>query len=261
MPEEMIPVGAPCWVDLMTGDVARSREFYTRLFGWTAEDAEEKFGGYFNFRRENKRIAGCMGKMQPEMPDVWGVHLRVEEAKETIDKAVANGGQVVVEPMDVDTLGTMAAVVDPGGAIIGIWQPRDHPGFSAVRVHGAPGWFELHTRDHAKSVDFYRNVFGWTTQSIGDTDEFRYTVFEKDGQQHAGIMDSSSFLPEGVPAHWKVYFAVDDTDVCLEQVQSLGGSVVQPAQDTPYGRLAVAADPNGAQFSLVGPNDAMPATG
>jgi predicted enzyme related to lactoylglutathione lyase len=246
MSEETIPVGAPCWVDLMTGDVARSREFYTQLFGWTAEDAEEKFGGYFNFRRDGKRIAGCMGKMQPEMPDVWGVHLRVEDAKETIDKAVAHGGQVVVEP---------------GGAIIGIWQPRDHPGFAEVRVHGAPGWFELHTREHGKSVEFYRDVFGWTTQTVADTDEFRYTVFEKDGQQHAGIMDSSNFLPEGVPAHWKVYFAVDETDACLEQVQSLGGSVVQPAQDTPYGRLAVVADPNGAQFSLVGPNDAMPATG
>ncbi|MGH4012971.1 MAG: hypothetical protein ACRDSL_03360 [Pseudonocardiaceae bacterium] len=30
-------------------------------------------------------------------------------------------------------------------------------------------------------------------------------------------------------------------------------------QDTPYGRLAAAADPTGAQFKLVAPNAAMPA--
>jgi predicted enzyme related to lactoylglutathione lyase len=34
----------------------------------------------------------------------------------------------------------------------------------------------------------------------------------------------------------------------------MGGKVVQPAEDTPYGRLAVAADPTGAVFKLLGPN-------
>jgi predicted enzyme related to lactoylglutathione lyase len=63
----------------------------------------------------------------------------------------------------------------------------------------------------------------------------------------------------GVPAHWSVYFGVDDTDAALAQIAGLGGSTVTAAQDTPYGRLATAADPTGAQFKLVGPNDAMPA--
>ncbi len=39
----------------------------------------------------------------------------------------------------------------------------------------------------------------------------------------------------------------------------LGGSVLMPAEDTPYGRLAAAADPTGARFKLVAPNAAMPA--
>jgi predicted enzyme related to lactoylglutathione lyase len=34
----------------------------------------------------------------------------------------------------------------------------------------------------------------------------------------------------------------------------MGGDVVQPAEDTPYGRLAVATDPTGAAFKLLGPN-------
>ena len=72
-------------------------------------------------------------------------------------------------------------------------------------------------------------------------------------------MDASGFLPDGVSAHWSVYFGVDDTDASLAQIAELGGSTVTAAQDTPYGRLATAADPTGAQFKLVGPNDAMPA--
>ena len=66
-------------------------------------------------------------------------------------------------------------------------------------------------------------------------------------------------LPEGVPAHWTVYFGVDDTDAALAKIAELGGTVVRPAEDTPYGRLAAATDPTGAQFKLVGPNEAMPA--
>jgi uncharacterized protein len=53
-----------------------------------------------------------------------------------------------------------------------------------------------------------------------------------------------------VPAHWSVYFAVEDAAVALDRAVELGASVVQPAEDTPYGRLATASDPNGAVFRL-----------
>ncbi|MGH3888170.1 MAG: hypothetical protein ACRDSZ_16670 [Pseudonocardiaceae bacterium] len=32
------PIGAPCWVDLLTSDTGRSRAFYCQLFGWTAQE-------------------------------------------------------------------------------------------------------------------------------------------------------------------------------------------------------------------------------
>jgi predicted enzyme related to lactoylglutathione lyase len=56
------------------------------------------------------------------------------------------------------------------------------------------------------------------------------------------------------PARWSVYFGVEDTDAALARIEELGGSIVSPAMDTPYGRLATAADPTGAQFKLVAPN-------
>ncbi|MDQ1752930.1 MAG: uncharacterized protein QOE71_3986, partial [Pseudonocardiales bacterium] len=55
------------------------------------------------------------------------------------------------------------------------------------------------------------------------------------------------------------YFGVDDADVALARIDELGGSTRRAAEDTPYGRLATAADPSGAQFKLVAPNEAMPA--
>jgi predicted enzyme related to lactoylglutathione lyase len=86
---------------------------------------------------------------------------------------------------------------------------------------------------------------------VSDTAEFRYTTLGEGDSQLAGIMDASQFLPEGVPAHWSVYFSVTDADETLDRIAALGGSIVTGAEDTPYGRLATAADPTGAVFKLV----------
>jgi predicted enzyme related to lactoylglutathione lyase len=153
----------------------------------------------------------------------------------------------------------MAVVTDPGGAAIGMWQPGVHKGFGVFGEAGTPSWFELHTRDYEAAVAFYRDVFRWDTDVAGDTPEFRYTTLKHGDGWLAGIMDASAFLPEGVPNHWSVYFGVDDADTTLAQIAKLGGSTVTPAEDTPYGRLATATDPTGAQFKLVAPNDQMPA--
>jgi predicted enzyme related to lactoylglutathione lyase len=249
---ESFPVGAPCWVELFTSEPDTTRAFYSGLFGWTVDDPGEDYGGYVNFAKDGVWIAGSMrNDGSAGTPDVWSVYLTSDDAKATVDAAAAHGGEVVVPAMDVMDLGTMAVVTDPGHASIGIWQPGRHRGFGITGEPGAPSWFELHTRDYEASVSFYRDVFGWETHVEGDTPEFRYTTLGSGDGASAGIMDASAMLPDGAPAHWSVYFGVADTDAALARVVELGGTVVLPAEDTPYGRLAQAADPTGARFKLV----------
>ena len=140
---------------------------------------------------------------------------------------------------------------DAGGAVIGAWQPGLHEGFGIVAEPGAPAWFELHTRDYEGAVTFYRDVFGWETHAMSDTPEFRYTTLYADAAAAAGIMDATNFLPEGVPAHWSVYFGVEDADATAAKAVELGGTLVQGIDDTPFGRLATFADPTGAMFKIV----------
>ncbi|MBV9041267.1 MAG: VOC family protein [Acidimicrobiia bacterium] len=254
------PIGAPCWVDLMTSDPGRSRDFYSQLFGWAAEDGDPQFGGYFNFSKDGSWIAGGMPRGDDHSrPEVWSIYLCTDDAQKTVDAASDNGAQVIVPPMPVGDLGTMFFLVDPGGAAIGGWQPGTHPGFKQYGDYNTPSWFELWTRDYEASLAFYRDVFRWDTEAVSDTPEFRYTLLKSGDEQLAGIMDASAFLPEGVPAHWSVYFGVEDADATLKRIGDLGGATVVGAEDTPYGRLATATDPMGAQFKLVAPNEAMPA--
>jgi predicted enzyme related to lactoylglutathione lyase len=182
---------------------------------------------------------------------MWTVFLNTDDADRTAEAAQANGGQVYIEPMDITENGRMTMLGDPGGASVGVWQPRDVQGFEIRSEVGAPAWFELHTRAYDESVAFYRDVFGWDTHAMSDTPEFRYTTLGEGDGALAGIMDATAFLPEDVPAHWSVYFRVEDADAALARVVALGGSILRPAEDTPYGRLAQAADPLGTSFKLI----------
>jgi uncharacterized protein len=246
--------GLPCWMDLLTSDTARAREFYGRIFGWTAGEAAPEFGGYFMFMADGAPVAGCMPVMPGmDVADVWGIYLASADAQATLAAATAHGATVRVPAMPVADLGTQAVLDDPEGARIGIWQPGAFAGFGPVGTGqpGTPAWFELQTRDYAGAVAFYRDALGWVPKTVGDTPEFRLTAIEDDRQPVAGIMDATGWLPEGWGPHWDVYLSVEDTDKALALAVELGGRVTREAGDTPFGRLGSATDPMGARFLVV----------
>ena len=247
------PAGAPCWADLWTSDVDAARRFYAGLFGWEAGEPSPEHGGYFMFFRHGVPVAGAMGPIgESPADDGWKVYLATDDIGRTMKEAEARHGQVVVPPTAVDDLGSQAVLLDSTGAVIGAWQPGTFPGFTTLAEAGAPSWFELFTRGHRTSVDFYSAVFGWRLETVGDTDEFRYSVVEGPAGhgELAGVMDASGFLEPGAADHWSIYWHTDDMEESLAKVTSLGGVVVTGAQDTPYGILAVVSDPAGAVFKL-----------
>jgi predicted enzyme related to lactoylglutathione lyase len=247
------PVGSPCWADLWTSDVEGSRRFYSELFGWEAQEPSPEFGGYFMWTRDGVPLAGGMGPM-PDMPasDSWKIYLAVQDIEATASAAAAAGAEIAAPAMAVADLGSQLALTDPTGAAIGAWQAGTFPGFTVLNEQSSPSWFELHTRDFSGAVAFYESVFGWKTSLIGDTDEFRYATMTNPagGDDLAGIMDAATWLPEGEPATWSVYWEIDDIDTTVARVSELGGGVTADAQDTPYGRLAAVTDPSGAVFKL-----------
>ncbi|MDQ3616988.1 MAG: VOC family protein [Actinomycetota bacterium] len=244
--------GAPSWIELFTPDPEGAKDFYGQLFGWTAEDSGPEYGGYILFYRNGQQIAGCM-KTDESMggSEVWSVYLAADDVAAVTESVRSHGGQVLVEPMQVGEMGHMAFFVDAGGAAVGAWQPLSHPGFATRGEVGTPDWFEVHTRDYGDTVDFYRDVFAWDAHVMSDTGEFRYTTLGEGEDSLAGIMDAAGFLPEGVPAHWGIYFRVEDTDAAVARVEELGGVVVAPPEDTPFGRVASVSDSTGVAFKVV----------
>jgi len=252
------PLGAPIWLDLTTSDPERAQEFYSAVLGWTFEAAGPDYGGYINAKLDGQYVAGMMqNDPQWGTPDCWSTHLHTNDIQATAAKATAAGATVWLEPMEVPDKGWMAAGTDPAGAGFGLWQPGGHAGFEVVGRAGAPVWHQLTTREFGKALEFYTAVFGWEPKVEGDTDEFRYSTVAfgdaaSDGECVAtlGVMDGSLCLPPEVPSSWNFFAGADDVDKTLRVIVEHGGSVVRDAEDTPYGRLASAADPMGAVFNL-----------
>ncbi|WP_394939768.1 VOC family protein [Psychromicrobium sp. YIM B11713] len=253
MSESEIPVGAPCWIDLMTSDLEKSKAFYTALFGWSYETGDqEKYGGYVTASKDGKMVAGLMhNEPGSGYPDVWTTYLRTNDINKTVELATTNGGQVHLPPMDVPEQGRMGMLGDPSGAAVGLWEFGGHTGFQLQAAIGAPAWFELHTKNYPAALKFYQDVFGWQTSVMSDSEEFRYSTLGTGEEARAGLMDSAAFLPEGAPSNWQIYFDVENVDETIAKALELGAQVIQEVEDSPFGRLAALTDPTGAAFKLI----------
>jgi predicted enzyme related to lactoylglutathione lyase len=246
--------GTPCWVDLGSPDLDASVEFYTALFGWQVPESEnvEQTGGYRRATKNGADVAGMMPLMQEGQPPAWSSYVSVADAKATAAAVAEAGGSVIAEPTDVMGLGWMAVFADPTGAVFGIWQPGTFPGAGIVNEPGALSWNELNTRDTEASKSFYGAVFGWSFEDNDMGEMGTYVTIKRGDEMVGGMLDMNAReVPEQVPAHWQVYFAVEDTDATIGQATEHGGSVMVPPMEVPAGRFSILVDPHGASFAVI----------
>ena len=252
----------PGWLDLSSKDSAASREFYSQLFGWTAEVVSDPAaGGYGMFRVDGKEVGGVGPTQSEQQPTGWTMHILVEDADDAVRRAREAGATVLAEPSDVMGEGRMAMLADPSAAVFGVWQPMRHGGWE---MEGAPGsvcWLELQSRDLKAAADFYEAVFGWEPTKL-ELPGQGYTTFalHRGGDAFAGGMSVPDVAPRSTPSFWQPYIGVTDTDSAVERAARLGATVVAPPQDAAnVGRWAVLQDPQGAMFGVLTPPEGGPA--
>jgi uncharacterized protein len=246
--------GTPCWVDHASPNLEASIEFYGALFGWDVPETEasEQTGGYRQAMKGGKPAAGVYPLMQEGQPPAWATYVSVTDAEVTAAAVTDAGGSVIAEPMEVLDLGKMAVFADPAGAVFGVWQPNTFVGAEVVNEPGALSWNELNTRDVGGAKAFYGAVFGWTFEDNDMGEAGQYTTISSGGDMVGGILNMTERgVPDEVPAHWQVYFAVEDTDAAVEQAKQGGGNVMVPPMEVPAGRFSILVDPHGASFAVI----------
>lgn len=260
------PDGVFNWVDLTTTDLAGVRAFYGSLFGWTANDVPVGDSGYNYtfFEIDGHPVAGG-GQMMPEgqaagQPSAWVAYVKWDDIDAAFARAETAGGTVLVPPMDIPNSGRMGLLMDPSGAVFGIWSPRPFPGAALVNQPNTLTWTELQSRDLPVARAFYEQVFGWTGEETPDGSG--YVGLAVDDRVQCGGMPIGGEMWEGVPSNWAIYFAVADVDATAARVAELGGAVlVGPHEAGGLGRFIVVRDPQGAIFTAMqfsGPLDPPP---
>ncbi len=242
------PAGTPSWCDLSTTNPTAAQEFYGALFGWNFQSQGEEYGHYSICFKKGVSAAG-MGPLPPGAPaPAWTLYLASTNADESAQRITEAGGTVLMPAMDVGPLGRMLVAMDSTGATFGIWEARVHLGAEIESEHGAMCWAEVTTRDGEQTAAFYGAITGLPVEQLPD---MRYWVLRPaPGQMSSGILEMDEKW-SGISPFWAVYFSVDNVDAAVEQVRELGGTVHQPPFDTPYGRIAMVADPQGASFALI----------
>lgn len=246
-----LPEGTPCWADAMFTDVEGAKSFYGEVLGWTFGEASSEFGNYTQAYADGKAVAAIV----PPMPgqegfSAWCLYFASPDVAATAAKIRENGGEILMEPMQVGDFGSMLLAKEPSGAVFGVWQAGTHEGFEKRGASGAFCWAEVFTREPAKPDAFFPEVFPYRTQRMVD-EQVDFKIFNLGSDPVLGRMKMTDDFPPEVPPYIQIYFGVDDCDEAVAKVTERGGTLQFGPMDTPYGRFAALADPQGAAFAVI----------
>lgn len=129
-------VGHCAWNELATDDPAAALQFYGQRFGWV-RDGEMDMGdmGKYEFVRHAGRAPdgsppghGVLGAVMPQMPQVpvslWTYYFRVPDIDAAVDTIKANGGTILMEPMEIPGGDFSMNAMDPQGAAFALVGSR-----------------------------------------------------------------------------------------------------------------------------------------
>jgi uncharacterized protein len=243
--------GTFCWAGLATSDVPAAKAFYGGLFGWEQEDLDAGAAGVYTLLRRGGQEVAILYRQQPQAraagaPPHWTSYISIEDAESTAARANELGGAAAFRaPFDVLDAGRVAAIRDPTGAMVSLWEPCSRIGATLVNDTGALCWNELATTDVERAKTFFGELLGWEYETGDDG----YVSIENAGRLNGGMREQIVHERRAPPA-WLPHFTVDSADKAAREATRLGGREVRPTTESPLGRYAVIADPQGAAFAV-----------
>jgi predicted enzyme related to lactoylglutathione lyase len=111
--------GKICYIELPANEIARSADFYSKVFGWKTR---KRTDGSTAFDDGVGEVSGTwiVGRAPAAQPGLL-VYIMVDSVAATVDAVVANGGEIV-QPIGVDAPEITARFRDPGGNVLGLYQ-------------------------------------------------------------------------------------------------------------------------------------------
>lgn len=111
-------------VELNTTDPDKAKAFYTKLFDWKLQDMPMPQGTYTMINVGEGTGGGLMKHPMPGAPSFWMAYVGVADIHAATTKAKSLGAQVMKDVMEVHGAGWLSIIIDPTGAVLGLWQAK-----------------------------------------------------------------------------------------------------------------------------------------
>ena len=117
--------GKICYLEIPAVDIARSADFYKRVFAW---NIRQRGDGNTAFDDTTGEVSGSwvLGRPAASRPGLL-FYVVVDDIKAAVDLIVASGGKIV-QPVGADAPEITARFSDPAGNVIGLYQHRPGAG-------------------------------------------------------------------------------------------------------------------------------------
>ncbi len=115
--------GAFGWFELTTSAPKDARAFYGKLLDWSFQDMDMgPSGTYTVINVDGQGIGGITATPSNAkgLPPNWGGYVTVADVDKVVSKVAGLGGQVLMPPTDIPTVGRFATVRDPQGATLSL---------------------------------------------------------------------------------------------------------------------------------------------
>jgi len=119
--EPKAPQGTVCWNELNVRDAERARKFYGETLGWTFEPMKMPDMTYWLIFSGGARVGGMFEMKGPRFEGVsehWLTYIAVDDVDARVAKALAAGAKICFEPHDIEGVGRIAVINEPGGATV-----------------------------------------------------------------------------------------------------------------------------------------------
>jgi len=100
--------------------------FYSRLYGWETETEMDMgaMGKYRIFKKDGVQLGGMMDKPANVPVSAWQFYINVDAIDAAVERVRANGGEVLMGPMEVPGGSWVIQGKDPQGAHFALVAPR-----------------------------------------------------------------------------------------------------------------------------------------
>ena len=241
------------WQELLCSDITAATFFYSRVLSWKGQPYSPGSPYTMFTTPDGTPVAGAMRLSDEARAAGTGPHWRGYIGAEDVDAIAAQAAQLgarVLQPaQDVPSVGRVAMLADPEGAVFGLFRPLPTAASSRSGPRGF-SWNELAARSRESALAFYQRLFGWELRPPMDMGGgFHYQTFGLGGQDFGGAYSIPA--ERAMPPAWCPYASSASADQAAERIVAAGGQIIHGPIDVPGGgRIVQFFDSQHAMFAV-----------